>query len=206
MDSIFNPLLIGALIVALTIHEFSHALAADMLGDPTARLRGRLTLNPLAHLDPLGSIFFIISTLSGFAFGWAKPVPFDTYNLANPKRDSMMIALAGPASNLAVAVVVSLIIRFLLPLLNLSVISTFQPFFILLVVVNVSLAIFNLIPIHPLDGGKILVGLLPDHLALAFHQFLSQYGSIILIFLLVTNSFSMIIGPIVRLIITILLG
>lgn len=198
MEDLFNPLLIGTLIIVITIHEFAHAYVADRLGDPTPRLAGRLTLNPLAHLDPIGSIVFIISSLGGFAFGWAKPVPFDTFNLANPKRDSMLIALAGPVSNFLLAALCSLILNFVLPLTSDQIINIFQPFLKILIIFNISLGIFNLIPIHPLDGGKILVGLLPADLSQRYNYFISRYGYIFLLILLVTDVFPKLIGPIIN--------
>src|SRR3989344_7675802 len=105
-NPIFLILWAGSLVIAVTIHEFAHAWAAEQLGDPTPRLAGRLTLNPLAHLDPIGTLCLLI-----FRFGWGKPVPFDPFNLANPRRDSALISLAGPASNIALAVVLSFIMK-----------------------------------------------------------------------------------------------
>lgn len=163
-------LFIVALLVAITIHEFSHALLADRLGDPTPRLQGRLTLNPLAHLDPIGTLMLIL-----VHFGWGKPVQFDPYNLKNPQRDAALISFAGPASNIVVAAFASLVVRlfpesifYLAPLIQL----------------NLILAVFNLIPIHPLDGGKVLIGLLEGETARMLDKFLSQYGLIILILLI----------------------
>lgn len=160
------------LILAITIHEFAHAAMADRLGDPTPRLQGRLSLNPLVHLDPLGTLMLLLTR-----FGWGKPVQFDPFNLANPRRDAAVISLAGPISNLATATVLSLILR--LP----SVLSIY-PIVLPTIVLSVSLALFNLIPIHPLDGGKIILGLLPSTLAAEWDRILHQYGLIILILLL----------------------
>lgn len=170
-----------AFVVAITIHEASHAFMADRLGDPTARLMGRLSLNPLVHYDPIGtSLLLGLSIMRALGapvipFGWAKPVEFDPYNLKNPRRDSALISFAGPASNLIVALIISLIGR-INPLFSLIAV----PFIIL----NVSLAIFNLVPIHPLDGGKILVGLLPAKYAYEVENFLSRFGTLLLIFLI----------------------
>jgi Zn-dependent protease len=189
-----------AIVVVLTIHEFSHALTADYLGDPTARLKGRMSLNPLVHLDAIGALAFVL-----FGFGWAKPVPVDPYNLHDPKRDGMLISLAGPASNLLTALVLSAILRFswlnFLP----GVSDILVSFFFQVLYVSVILAVFNLIPIHPLDGGKILVGLLPDNKAEEVDSFLHRYGMFILLGLLITGSFSSIIVPVVGFILGLLL-
>lgn len=162
-----------ALVVAITVHEFAHALVADKLGDPTPRVQGRITLNPLAHLDTLGTIMIFFTR-----FGWGKPVQFDPFNLKNPKRDAAMIALAGPTSNILLAIALSLALR-LLPVPEIIGFIMAQTIFL-----NVSLAVFNFIPIHPLDGGKILIGLLPHRTAVEWDQTLHRYGILILIFLL----------------------
>lgn len=187
-----DPMFLLAIVVAVTVHEFSHAAAADYLGDPTPRLQKRLTLNPLAHLDPIGSLMFLL-----VRFGWGKPVMFDPYNLQNPKRDAALISFAGPASNLITAGALALLLR--LPVLGISdfVAGALIPFFIQLIWISVALAIFNLIPIHPLDGGKILVGLLPHDKAHEVDIFLQRYGIFILIFLLLSGSFTITIGPVI---------
>ncbi len=166
-----------ALIIAIDIHEFAHAYAATYLGDPTPKLQGRLTLNPLAHLDPLGTLMLLI-----VRFGWGKPVQFDPYNLQNPRRDAAIISLAGPASNLLLASFLSLILNFLVPTTPLLLFfsSVLPP----IIFLNIILAVFNLLPIHPLDGGKILVGILPPRDAIKIDQFLHQYGIFLLILLI----------------------
>lgn len=183
LDILFqNPLsfliYIIFLLVVVTIHEFSHAYAADRLGDPTPGLLGRVTLNPIAHLDPIGSILFLIA-----GFGWGKPVPFDPFNLKHPKKDSAVISFAGPFSNLAVAVLAGLFLRFLVlsPIItiNFLVAELFTTFIRL----NILLAVFNLIPVHPLDGFRVVAGLLPQKYYNDWLE-LERYGMIFLIFLI----------------------
>lgn len=181
------PILVVILsfLVAIVIHEAAHAYVADRLGDPTARMMGRLTLNPLAHLDPIGTMLvpaILIFLGSPFVIGWAKPVRFDPYNLKNPRRDSALISLAGPVSNLIIATISSVILRTIT--IPFSPFSVYSSLFVGLIWINVLLALFNLIPIHPLDGGKILVGLLPPKQAYDVDRFLKQYGLIILFVLI----------------------
>jgi Zn-dependent protease len=166
----------GSLIVVVSVHEFAHAFTADKLGDPTPRLQGRLSLNPKVHLDPIGTLM-----LAFFGFGWGKPVVFDPYNLKNPRRDSALISLAGPASNISLALVISLLLRlFNGPFFPQFVVSIFS----LVVFYNLLLAFFNLIPIHPLDGGKIFIGLIPAKDVEEADTFLKRYGLFILILLI----------------------
>ena len=162
-----------ALIIALTVHEFAHAWVADKLGDPTASLAGRVSLNPLKHLDPMGTLMLFL-----FKFGWGKPVPFDPFNLQHPKRDSALIALAGPASNLIMASILALVLPLITSNLLIEVI-------IYTIIINVNLAIFNIIPIPPLDGSKILYDLLPSDWADEYNSFIKDYGSILLILLII---------------------
>lgn len=196
LSFLISLLAIGA---AITIHEFAHALAADRLGDPTPRLQGRLTLNPLAHLDPLGTLMLVL-----FRFGWGKPVQFDQFNLRNPRRDAMLISIAGPVSNLLTAVLATILLR-LLPS-NLLAFLIFQPF----IVISVVLAVFNFVPIHPLDGGKILSGILPLSLAREWEQIQTQFGTILLIMMVLpwggTAPIFYLTGPVVQFILGILLG
>lgn len=158
----------ASLVLAVTIHEFAHALAADKLGDNTPRLFGRLTLNPLAHLDPLGTLLILIS-----GFGWGKPTPVNPLNMEDPHRDTAIVSLAGPVSNIILAILMAVPLRlglwwgiFLLPG----------------IILNVGLAVFNLIPIYPLDGFKIVSGVLPVDLAIAWEQ-TARYGYILILFL-----------------------
>jgi Zn-dependent protease len=186
-NPLLGILLVAALIVSLTFHEFSHAFVADKLGDPTAKNMGRLTLNPLAHLDPLGTLFLIVAR-----FGWGRPVPFNPLNLKNPRRDAAFISLAGPTSNFLLAVVASLAIR------AFSINSLFGAFLYLVVLYNLTLGIFNLIPVGPLDGNKIVYGFLPMNLAIQW-QDIQKYGMFILLFLVLTNATSYILSPLVDL-------
>lgn len=190
-----------ALVIAITIHEFSHAFAADRLGDPTPRMQGRLTLNPLAHLDPIGTLMLLI-----VRFGWGKPVVFDPFNLRNPRRDAAIISLAGPASNMLLSSTLSLILHALLttPYAMIAYI-VIQP----IIVMNVLLAVFNLVPIHPLDGFKIVEGLLPPDYARQWQE-LESYGMIFLLFLIFpvfggTSPISRIISPVINFFLSLLL-
>jgi len=209
LDILFNdPLsflsLALALLIAVTIHEFAHAWTADKLGDPTPRLANRLTLNPLAHLDPIGTLALLIARI-----GWGKPVPIDPYNLKNPRRDTAIISLAGPASNIILAFLLSLLLK--IPLISQSaswqiLISLIYP----LILLNVSLAIFNLIPVPPLDGAKILIGFLPVKWGVKLEEAVSQYGIFLLIFLIFpffggASLVSYIIFPIINFILNLLL-
>lgn len=202
-----------AFVIAITIHEAAHAYMADRLGDPTPRLMGRLSLNPIVHYDRIGTTLLIVLIfmrevlkIPVIPFGWAKPVQIDPYNLANPRRDSALISVAGPASNFLVAAITALII-------NLLVNSEFAIYATLLiptVVLNIILGLFNLLPIHPLDGGKIFVGLLPENEAQDADRFLQQYGFIILLFLILplangTSAVSYLLGPVANSILRLLL-
>jgi len=181
--------LILAFAITITVHEAAHAWMADRLGDPTAKLSGRLSFNPLVHYDPAGTTLLLITAILTalgylpFPFGWAKPVQFDPYNLKNPQRDSALISFAGPGANLILAIILSIFFRLLgsSPFFPFSFILGILPIFILL---NIALAVFNLIPIHPLDGGKILVGLLPSKKAREVDVFLNRFGFIILLALI----------------------
>lgn len=166
------------IVIALSVHEFAHAKAADMLGDPTPRLQGRLTLDPRAHLDLWGSILFLVA-----GFGWGKPVQFDPYNLKNPRQDAMKIALAGPLSNIIMALSVSIIIK-LIYLLFPSLSPLFFDIARIFITLNVFLAVFNLIPIEPLDGFKIVGGLLSEEQAIKWYS-LRPYGMFFLIALII---------------------
>lgn len=151
-------IIFGGLILAIGLHEAAHCYMADYLGDPTPRSQGRLTLNPLDHLDPLGTIAILLTN-----FGWGKASPFDPYNLKDPKRDTALIALAGPASNILVAILLSILFH---SLSNLSILGILS----FLIHLNINLAIFNLIPVPPLDGSKILGLFLSHETALKYQR------------------------------------
>lgn len=165
--------------LALTVHEFSHGWVAWKLGDSTAKNAGRLTLNPLAHIDPIGTIFLPLMLLmshSRFLFGWAKPVPVDFRSLNNPKKDMVWVGIAGPAANIALAVLLS----FFLKLFTLAGESAFSAILSYAIIINLILAAFNALPIPPLDGSRVLMGLLPRNMAIRYAR-LEPYGFIIII-------------------------
>ena len=177
-----NPFLalvwVMAILCALTLHEFSHALMAHWRGDSTAERANRLTLNPLAHIDLLGLIPLLF-----FGFGWAKPVPFNPYNFRHPKWDSVLVALAGPASNLLFASVAAILLRFLLIQSFFTPTNLLVVFLFLVVLINLFLMMFNLIPIHPLDGSKLLDALLDAPRYQALRMKIATYGPQILLLL-----------------------
>ena len=188
-----NLILVIVFFSAIIIHEYMHGWTAYKLGDPTAKNAGRLTLNPLAHIDPIGTLLLPLMLRimgSPILFGWAKPVPVNYHNLKNPKRDMVWVGLAGPAANFICAIILSIILK------------TRMPFFIyrileLGIVINLVLAIFNLIPVPPLDGSRILTGLLPYEQAIRYNR-IERYGFIIIMALLFMGLFNKIILPITK--------
>ena len=181
------------LILSVVIHEVSHGYAAEMLGDPTARLQGRLTLNPLKHLDPLGSVIIpalLVLSKAGFLIGWAKPVPYNPYNLRNARWGEAIVAGAGPLTNIFIALVFGFLIRF--GVLYGFLTPAFVSIASYVVFINILLAMFNLLPVPPLDGSKVLRSVLPYRLAYrydSFIMFFSRYGmlaSLIFIFVFVS--------------------
>jgi len=194
-----------SLVVAVTIHEFAHAWVADKLGDPTPRINDRLTLNPLAHLDPIGTLALLIVHV-----GWGKPVPIDPYNLKNPRRDAALISLAGPASNLILALLLSLLLKLPLPPSGQLILNSLAVFIYPLITLSVGLGIFNLLPFPPLDGAKILLGFLPQELADAYEETLNRYGIILLALLIFPlfggrSLFNSLISPLISAIIDLLI-
>lgn len=204
MDSIIQGIAIWALpvIFAITLHEAAHGYVARYFGDLTAHAAGRISLNPLRHIDPMGTIvvpltLFILTKLTGgagFLFGWAKPVPVNFGNLRRPKRDMLWVAAAGPGANLFMAILWALLIKLAdaMPENDLA-----RPMLLMGqagIQINAVLLVLNLLPLPPLDGGRIAVSLLPHHLAYRFAQ-IEPYGMMILILLLFTGVLGAIIGP-----------
>jgi len=189
------------LLFSLTVHEMAHAWTADRLGDPTARLLGRVSLNPIVHADPIGTVFFpLIAMITGvrWLIGWAKPVPVNIRQLHHPRRDYVLVAAAGPASNLVLAIVSAFVLAALpispVVLDEANVSAPLASFLSQALQLNVLLAVFNMIPIPPLDGGNVLAGLLPNHLAGIFNQ-IRPYGFILLYALILTGGFDMLVVP-----------
>ncbi|MGQ9498940.1 MAG: site-2 protease family protein [Dissulfurimicrobium sp.] len=190
-------ILVPPILLAITVHEMAHGWVAYRLGDPTARMQGRLTFNPIRHLDPVGTlVFFLTQTI-----GWARPVPVDPRYFKSPRRDMIWVSFAGPAANMLLAALSALFLRetagflqgrwslmyFARPLVYMAYVS---------VQINIGLAIFNLIPIPPLDGSKILIGLLPIRLAIWYEQF-ERYGFILILILVFTGVTGRIIIPLI---------
>ncbi len=191
-----NPLAfviaMAALLIAIDVHEFSHAWAAEHLGDPTPRLHGRLSLNPLVHIDLMGLAFLLL-----VGFGWGKPVGFDPYNLKDPRRDAAIISLAGPFSNFVLAIICSITLRLII-LFKLSFLQTIGLIvFPALISLNVVLGVFNLLPIAPLDGFKIVGGILPHEKAKEWYG-LERYGLIFLILLILPLGNTSMLDAIIR--------
>lgn len=177
-DISFLIISLPILLVTITIHEFAHAKVADILGDPTPRLAGRLTLNPLSHIDPIGLLMLIL-----VRFGWAKPVPINPYNFSDPRRGALLVSVAGPLSNFLFAWILAIIFR------NLPVTADyfFASVLSYTIWINLALAVFNLIPIPPLDGSHILEFFLPPHRYEVMYWF-QQYGFLILIAIILFGS------------------
>jgi Zn-dependent protease len=188
------------LLFSLTVHEMAHAWTADRLGDPTARLLGRVSLNPIVHADPIGTVFFpLIAMITGAPLiGWAKPVPVNVRQLRHHRRDYVLVAAAGPASNLIMALTAGCLLA-VLPISpqtldHANVSAPLATFLSQAMRLNVLLAVFNMIPIPPLDGGNVLAGLLPTHLAGIFNQ-IRPYGFILLYALILTGGFDALVVP-----------
>lgn len=200
IDALF---LIIVIMFSAVIHEVMHGVAANRLGDPTARLAGRLTLNPIPHLDLFGSIILpvvLALSQSPIFFGWAKPVPYNPYNLRPGRFSEAIVAFAGPASNLVIALIVGTILRFM------DVDSVFSAILFMVVLVNVMLFLFNLIPVPPLDGSKILSALLPESLARGYNAWRDRLeanpflgmGLVLIVILLLGSTFSSFVHTVAR--------
>ncbi|MEW6724324.1 MAG: site-2 protease family protein [Bacillota bacterium] len=180
-------------VIALSFHEYAHAWMAVRMGDPTPRLRGRLTLDPLAHLDPIGTLLLVF-----YRFGWAKPVPVNPYNFRRPRQGMIYTSLAGPAANVILAILLAIVWQVIPYRVLLQ-----QPILALIleraILINIILAAFNLIPVPPLDGSKVVAGLLPYHQARWFAQ-IEPYGPFILMLLVITGLTSTLVMPLVNLI------
>ena len=183
------------MLASLTVHEWAHAWTADRLGDPTARLLGRVSFNPIVHIDPIGTVVLplLAAYTTGFVFGWAKPVPVNISRLGQPKRDFMIVAAAGPASNLVMAAGAALVFRALGGIEAMGEPAIRVLYFF--VSINVLLAVFNMLPVPPLDGGNVLAGLLPDSFAPLING-LRQFGFLILLALIVSGVLELIVRPV----------
>ncbi len=191
-----NPLLfiiyMVSLLAAISIHEFSHAYVADYLGDPTPRLQGRLKLDPRVHIDGIGLLFLLL-----IGFGWGKPVEFDPYNLKNPQKDAALISIAGPVSNFILAIILSILLRLLI-LFKLNILLTIGMFiFLPMMQMNLVLGVFNLLPIHPLDGFKIVGGILNQEKAKEWYG-LQRWGMLFLLALIIPIGGSSMLDGILR--------
>ena len=198
------------LLFSLTVHEMAHAWTADRLGDPTARLLGRVSLNPIVHADLIGTVIFPLAAMvSGVPLiGWAKPVPVNTRQLRRPRRDYMLVAAAGPASNVVMAIAAAALLR-IVPVspVTLGEPNVSAPLAALLgqgLRLNVLLAVFNMIPIPPLDGGRVLTGLLPLELARRFAR-IEPFGFLILLLLLMSNKLGLLIRRPIQMLLEVLL-
>ncbi|MDW7773478.1 MAG: site-2 protease family protein [Desulfobulbaceae bacterium] len=190
------------LLFALTFHELAHGYVAWNLGDPTAKNAGRLTMNPLKHLDPLGVIAFIIMKI-----GWAKPVPVNPVYFKDPRKGMLLVALAGPGANILLAIVSAVLVKFLLAvnILPLFILKPVGSMLVASVWINIMLAVFNCLPIPPLDGSKVLMGVLPPDMANSYEK-LEPFGFILLLFLFYIGLLSKVIMPIISFANNLLLG
>ncbi len=203
IDAIIQGISTWALPVlfAIVLHEVAHGWVADKLGDNTARFMGRLTLNPIKHIDPIGTVLIPVLLLvvgSPFLFGYAKPVPINFRKLRNPKRDMIWVALAGPVTNLLLALISTLVLAVTVNMPG-SMEWVSQPLALMCqasIIINVVLCIFNLLPLPPLDGGRVAVGLLPGPMAYQLSR-LEPFGFLIIILLLVSGVLQSVIGPLI---------
>ena len=196
-------------LLAVSLHEAAHAWMADKKGDPTSRMMGRLTFNPIKHVDPIGTILVptLMILFTGFAFGWAKPVPVDARNLKDPKKDMMWVAMAGPMSNFIMAVLWAIFLHISVMFADSR--SAISLFLLLMpvagITINVILGVLNLLPIPPLDGGRIMAGLLSPQASLKYSK-IEPYGFFIIIALMLTGLLSYIIFPVIGMFLIVLSG
>jgi Zn-dependent protease len=195
VDRLFKLILAAPFFVlGIVLHEYAHGWVAWKLGDPTAKYSGRLTLDPRAHFDPLGALMFLISALMGIGFGWAKPVPVNFYNLRNPRRDTILVSLAGVGANILIAfqcLAGYYFFRNSIPFLS--------SWFAIGFAINLFLALFNLVPIPPLDGSKVLMALLPPRYAYSYAQ-LETFGFILLFIFIISPFFDILVHIFQRLV------
>jgi Zn-dependent protease len=201
----------AVIILAITIHEFAHAIAADRLGDPTPRSQGRISLLPPDHLDPVGTVMMVVTSLTGVGIGWGKPVMINPRNFRDPVRDQALVSIAGPASNIVQAAVFAVLLRSMGGLSGTGMLAQSSSIVMLLlmgVMINLSLAFFNLIPIMPLDGSWIMLALLPRELAVRYHDWMRAYGPMVFLglVLLAPGVIGAIIGPPVGFMARLMLG
>lgn len=191
-DIVYFAAALPAILIALSLHEFGHAAMATKLGDPTPRLQGRLTLNPLAHLDPLGTVFIVMTLLGGFGFGWGKPVQTNPAYYSSYRMGRILVAIAGPAMNLCQAMF-AIGLAYLMFLGHVALGAYAQVFLMSFVFINVALMVFNLLPIPPLDGGHVLEMMLPWEQQRKFQRF-APYGLIVMLALMWLGVLGMIIN------------
>ncbi len=196
------------ILIAITFHEVSHGFVANKLGDPTAKFTGRLTLNPIVHIDPVGTllmpIMLFIFTNGQFVFGYAKPVPINPMNFRDPRKHMAISAVAGPVTNILLAIISQIVLaHILVPFYGIApqgvamaILRPLRMMFEFSIVINIVLAVINLIPIPPLDGGRVAVGFLPHRQAMAYSK-IEPYGFIIVILLLITGILNIIIYPVI---------
>ena len=192
-------IILSVLLFSLTVHEMAHAVTADWYGDPTARRLGRISLNPAVHVDPIGTVLLPVLGLlaGGFVFGWAKPVPVNPANLQHFRRDFLVIAAAGPASNILLAIGASMLLGAVPGGLGASdgLPGAMATIGFAMLQLNLLLAVFNMLPIPPLDGGNVLAGMLPESAAASYDRLIRPYGFVILIVLMATGWLYRLIGP-----------
>jgi Zn-dependent protease len=192
-------MILPGILLALTVHEFSHGYVALMMGDPTAKNNGRLTLNPVAHIDPFGFLMLIFA-----GFGWAKPVPVNPMYFSDRRRGTLLVSLAGPASNIVMAIALTVLLGLIIRFAG-NISFTIQQLFLSAISINLVLAVFNLFPIPPLDGSKIVMSLFPSRFEQTFHE-MERYSMILLILLLFLGVIRRVLFPIVNVLFNVLLS